>query len=59
MVTENKMRRRARKSESGQVLTEYAVMLFMVVLVTLSLFLLIRVFLEHGWRILSLIAWEP
>ena len=59
MVTENKMRRRARKNESGQVLAEYAVMLGMVVLVALSLFLLMRVFLEYGWRILSLIAWEP
>lgn len=53
------MRRRARKSESGQVLAEYAVMLCMVVLVTLTLFLLMRVFLEYGWRILTLIAWEP
>ncbi len=59
MVTENKMRRRARKNESGQVLAEYTVMLGMVVLVALSLFLLMRVFLEFGWRILSLIAWEP
>ena len=59
MVTENKMRRRARKSESGQVLAEYAVMLCLVVLVTLTLFLLMRVFLEYGWRILTLIAWEP
>ena len=53
------MRRRVRKNESGQVLTEYAVMLCLVVLVTLTLFLLIRVFLEYGWRVLSLIAWEP
>ena len=59
MVTENKMRRRARKNESGQVLAEYTVMLGIVVLVALSLFLLMRVFLEYGWRILSLIAWEP
>ena len=59
MVTENKMRRRARRSESGQVLAEYAVTLCIVVLVALSLFLLMRVFLEYGWRILSLIAWEP
>ena len=59
MVTENKMRWRARKNESGQVLAEYTVMLGMVVLVALSLFLLMRVFLEYGWRILSLIAWEP
>ena len=59
MVTENKMKRRARRNESGQVLAEYTVMLGMVVLVALSLFLLMRVFLEYGWRILSLIAWEP
>jgi hypothetical protein len=59
MVTEKKMRRRARKNESGQVLAEYTVMLGMVVLVTLTLFLLMRLFLEYGWRILTLIAWEP
>ena len=53
------MRRRARKGESGQVLAEYTVMLFMVVLVALTLFLLMRVFLEYGWRSLTLIAWEP
>jgi hypothetical protein len=53
------MRRRARKGESGQVLAEYTVMLCMVVLVTLTLYLLMRVFQEYGWRILSLIAWEP
>lgn len=53
------MRRRARKGESGQVLAEYTVMLCMVVIVALTLFLLIRVFLDYGWRILTLIAWEP
>lgn len=53
------MRRRTRKGESGQVLAEYAVMLLMVVPVALTLFLLMRVFLEYGWRILTLIAWEP
>ena len=53
------MRRRARKNESGQVLSEYVVMLAMVVLVMLTLFLLVRVFQEYGWRILTLIAWEP
>ena len=53
------MRRRARKDESGQALAEYTVMLALVVLVTLTLFLLMRVFLEYGWRLLSLIAWEP
>lgn len=53
------MRRHTRKGESGQVLAEYAVMLCLVVLVALTLFLLMRLFLEYGWRILTLIAWEP
>ncbi|MBR4717507.1 MAG: hypothetical protein IKP09_05550 [Lentisphaeria bacterium] len=53
------MKRRTRKGESGQVLAEYTVMLFMVVLVALSLFFLMRFFLAYGWRILTLIAWEP
>ena len=34
-------------------------MLCMVVLVAFTLFLLMGVFLDYGWRILSLIAWEP
>ena len=53
------MRRRARKGESGQVLAEYTVMLCMVVIVTLTLYLLIHVFQEYGQHVLSLIAWEP
>ena len=53
------MRRRARKNDSGQVLTEYAIMLVTVSLVTITMFLLIRVFQEYGGRILTLIAWEP
>ena len=53
------MRRRGRKQESGQVLAEYALMLGLTVMLTLALFLLMRVFLEYGRRLLSLIAWEP
>jgi len=56
---ESIMRLRARKNESGQVLAEYTVMLCMVVSVALAMFLLMRLFLEYGWRILTLIAWEP
>jgi len=59
LVTEDEMRRRCRKQESGQVLAEYALMLGLTVMLTLALFLLMRVFLEYGWRLLSLIAWEP
>ena len=53
------VRLRARKNESGQVLAEYTVMLCMVVTVALAMLLLMRLFLEYGWRILTLIAWEP
>ena len=53
------MRRRGRKQQSGQVLAEYALMLTLTVTLTLALFLLMRLFLEYGWRLLSLIAWEP
>lgn len=53
------VRLRARKNESGQVLAEYTVMLCLVVSVAIALFLLMRLFLEYGWRILTLIAWEP
>ena len=53
------MRRRGRKQESGQVLAEYALMLMLTVTLTLALFLLMRLFLAYGWRLLSLIAWEP
>lgn len=52
------MRRRAHKGESGQVLAEYTVMLFLTVLVALTLILFMRLFLYYGWRILTLLAWE-
>ena len=47
------MRRRGRKQESGQVMAEYALMLGFTVMLTLALFLLMRVFLEYGRRLLS------
>lgn len=54
------MRRRTHKGESGQAVMEYTVMLCTVVfVVTLALCLLVRVFQEYGWRVLTLIAWEP
>lgn len=53
------MKRRARKHESGQVLTEYAMMLVIALTISVALFHLMRLFLEYGWRLLSLIAWEP
>ncbi len=40
-------------------MTEYAIALFLFVLVALSLLFLISAFTDYGWRIVSLIAWEP
>ena len=59
MVTEDEMRRRGRKHESGQVLVEYTWMLLFTVTLTIALFQLMGLFLDYGWRLLSLIAWEP
>ena len=59
MVTEVDMKRRGRKQESGQVLTEYALMLVFTAILTLALFQLMSLFLDFGWRMLMLIAWEP
>ena len=53
------MKRRGRKHESGQVLAEYALMLTFMASLTVALFLLMSLFLDYGWRVLMLIAWEP
>lgn len=50
---------RGSRTASGQAATEYAVMLFLFVLIALSLMFLIGAFTDYGWRIISLIAWEP
>lgn len=47
------------RAERGQVLTEYAVLIVMFVLVAAVMLLLLAVFLEYGWRITALIGWEP
>lgn len=52
-----KMKRNRR--ENGQVLTEYAILLVMFALVTISLFLLLAVFTEYGWRLIAFVSWEP
>ena len=48
-----------RRIESGQVLTEYAILVVLFVLVAAVMLLLLAGFLEYGWRITALIGWEP
>ena len=43
----------------GQVVAEYAVMAAIFVVVALSLLFLLAAVTGHGWRVLSLLAWEP
>jgi len=50
---------RKDRQENGQVLTEYAIMLVMFALVTITLFLLLAVFTEYGWRLIAFVSWEP
>ena len=50
---------RRKRSCSGQVLAEYALMLAMFAAVSAVLLFLLAVFTDFSWRVLSLIAWEP
>ena len=43
----------------GQVVAEYAVMAAIFVVAALSLLVLLAAVTGHGWRVLSLLAWEP
>lgn len=54
-----RIRKAIRMGESGQVLAEYSIMLFSVVLISLALLGLLAAFTEYGWRIIELVAWEP
>lgn len=47
------------RAKRGQILTEYAILIVMFVLVAAVMLLLLAVFLEYGWRITALIGWEP
>ncbi len=40
-------------------MVEYAMMLVMFTLMTIAIFFLLAGLMDHGWRILALIAWEP
>lgn len=44
----------SKKSENGQVMTEYAIMLAMFAGIAVMLVLLLAIFTEYGWRIVYL-----
>lgn len=46
------------KSEAGQVISEYTIMLAMSLGVALMLVLLMAAFTEYGWRLVSLVGLE-
>lgn len=50
---------RKAKCSRGQVIAEYAVMVAVFVIVSLALLSLLAAVTGHGWRVLSLLAWEP
>ncbi len=55
-VERGTMRNRVR--QKGQIMTEYMVALGMFVGVAMTLALLLAVFSEYGWRIISLVGLE-
>lgn len=59
MFNRNDMKERQyirRKAESGQVLTEYAIMLAMCAGVAIVLTVLLYYFSEFGWRVINLVC---
>jgi len=47
-----------QRRQSGQVLTEFAIVLAGMLSILLTTLLLLAVFSEHGWRLLRLIGLE-
>lgn len=52
------LKKRLRK-QGGQVMSEYALTLVVFVMVALLSAFLISALMDHGWRVISLVAWEP
>lgn len=48
--------RNLRNNQSGQILTEYAIMLAMCVGIALVLMMLMFYFNEYGWRVINLVS---
>jgi len=48
-----------KRVSRGQVLSEYAIMLAMFTMICLVFILMLSALMQHGWRVLSLVANEP
>ncbi len=51
-------RKDSRRLERGQVMSEYAIMLAIFTFICAVFLILMGAFMNQGWRILSLVAWE-
>jgi hypothetical protein len=52
----NEFRKKPECAESGQVLTEYAIMLAMCAGIAIMLTLLLFYFSEFGWRVINMVC---
>ena len=52
------MRFRRRRRERGQVLTEYSTVLALFLGIIVAMVFLVTIFLEYGWRVISLVGLE-
>lgn len=48
-----------KKNARGQVMSEYAIMLAMFVVISVSAMYLFSALMQNGWRVLALVADEP
>lgn len=51
--------RKRLRQQGGQVISEYALTLVVFTMVALVSAFLIGALMNHGWRVISLVAWEP
>lgn len=49
---------KVKKKQQGQVMAEFVIMFALILTVVLTLVLLMAVYLEYGWRIISLVGLE-
>ena len=52
-------KRAGKRHRRGQAVTEYSAVMVMAVLIMIIMMLLLAVFSEYGWRVLSLIGDFP
>ncbi len=48
-----------KTGRSGQVMTEFMMMLLMFLSVGFTMFFILAAFTEYGWRVTALLGWEP